>query len=51
MNVTLTPVLFHPAPLGSGAALPLMVGTVASRMMVTDCEFVPPALVAEQVRS
>ena len=27
-----------------------MLGAVTSRLMVTDCSFVPPALVAEQVR-
>ena len=46
---TLTSVLFQPAPLGAGAAEPEMVGAVTSRLMVTDCVLVPPALVAEHV--
>jgi hypothetical protein len=49
VNATVTSPLFQPAPFGAGEREPLIVGTVASRLIVTDCELVPPALVAEQV--
>ena len=40
--------MFHPAPFAAGINTIDIVGLVASRLTVTDCEFVPPALVAEQ---
>src|SRR5882757_7375574 len=45
----MTLVLFQPAPLAAGLPPALIVGAVASRLMVTDSEAVPPSLVAEQV--
>ncbi len=42
--------LFQPLALGSGERLPVIVGAVASRLIVTDCELVPPALLAVQIR-
>jgi hypothetical protein len=47
---TVTSVLFQPLVFGPGVALALTIGAVASRLIVTDCELVPPALVAVQVR-
>lgn len=47
---TVTSLLYQPAALGEVVAAALIVGAVASRLMVTDCEFVPPALVALQMR-
>jgi hypothetical protein len=40
--------LFHPAPFATGVNTIDIVGLVASRLTVTDCVFVPPALVAAQ---
>jgi hypothetical protein len=42
-------VLFQPLAFASGVRLAEIVGAVASRLIVTDCELVPPALVAEHV--
>jgi hypothetical protein len=47
--VAVTSVLFQPLPLADGDREAEMLGAVASRVMVTDRELVPPALVAEQV--
>src|SRR5688572_3752799 len=49
LKLTVTLVLFHPLALAPGVLLPVIDGAVASRLMVTDCELVPPALVAEHV--
>ena len=46
---TVTSVSFHPLEFAAGDAEPLMVGAVASRLIVTDWDEVPPALVAVQV--
>ena len=46
MKLTDTFVLFQPLAFGAGEADPLIVGAVASRLMVTDWLIVPPALVA-----
>ena len=42
--------LYQPVPAGDLSSAAEMVGLVASRLMVTELELVPPALVAEQVR-
>ena len=47
--VTVTLSLYQPATLGLVVAVGLSVGAVASRLIVTDWEAVPPPLVAEQV--
>ena len=49
MNVTVTSVLFQPCVFAAGDRDPLIVGAVASRLMVTEAESVPPPLVAVQV--
>jgi hypothetical protein len=49
LKLTVTSVLFQPLAFGAGEGLALAVGAVASLFMVTDCELVPPALVAEHV--
>ena len=51
LQVTVTSTLFHPLAFGAGVRLlKVIVGGVASRLIVTDCELVPPALVAVQVK-
>jgi len=51
VNENETLVLFHPLALADGLAAPnVSVGAVASRLIVTDCELVPPMLVAWQVK-
>src|SRR3954471_1950715 len=46
-----TSLLFQPAVFGAGLAAPNeSVGRVASRLMMTEFDALPPALVAEQVR-
>ena len=50
LKVTATSALFHPLALARGKRVPLMVGAVASRLMVTLAEAMPPAEVAEQVK-
>jgi hypothetical protein len=49
VKLTVTSVLFQLSAFVAGERLPLIVGGVASRLMVTDLESVPPALVAVQV--
>jgi len=49
LNMTVTAELFQPLPLGMGEGEALATGGVASRLMVTLCEVVPPTLVAVQV--
>jgi hypothetical protein len=41
--------LFQPSPFGARLGVPVIVGAVASRLIVTDSVAVPPALVAVQV--
>ena len=51
LKLTPTSVLFQPLALAPGVKLPkAIVGGVASRLMVTDLELVPPVLVAVQVK-
>ena len=50
VNETVTSVLFQLFEFAAGDAEPLTVGAVASRLIVTDCDDVPPALVAEHVK-
>jgi hypothetical protein len=49
VNATVTSCLYQPFAFGADVADPLMVGAVASRLIVTDWEAVPPALVAVHV--
>ena len=51
VKLTVTGPLRQPLALAAGLALPMMVGRVASRWMVTDFSAVPPVLVAEQVKA
>jgi hypothetical protein len=49
-QLTVTLVLFQPLAFAAGVLfVNVIVGAVASRLIVTDCELVPPALVAEHV--
>jgi hypothetical protein len=50
VKVTVTEELFQPYASGSGERVPLTMGGVVSRLMVTLWVVVPPALVAEQVK-
>ena len=46
----MTSVLFHPCAFAAGVRFEnVMTGAVASRLIVTDCEEVPPELVAVHV--
>src|SRR5262245_10983603 len=50
LQFAVTSVLFHPASLGAGVSpVNVMVGSVASRLIVTDRVLVPAALVTEHV--
>jgi hypothetical protein len=49
LKVTVTSVLFQPSVFAAGDGEADAVGAVASRLIVTDCDAVPPALVALQV--
>jgi hypothetical protein len=50
VKLTVTSLLFHPAPLANGLLAPVgPLGADASRLIVTELELVPPALVAEHV--
>src|SRR5688572_7617981 len=50
-NDTVTFVFRHPFEFDGGVATAVVVGGVASRLIVTDCVVVPPALVAEHATS
>src|SRR5262245_8573137 len=49
VKCTVTALLYQPAALGDVVAAPLIVGGVASRLIVTLSVEVPPALVAEKL--
>src|SRR5439155_382461 len=50
LKLTVTSALYQPLALGARSGLPLIVGAVASRLIVTDWLLVPPLLVAWQVK-
>lgn len=50
VKLTVTSLLRQPLALASGLTLPVMMGRVVSRWIVTNFEAVPPLLVAEQVK-
>src|SRR2546423_441965 len=50
LKLTATSALYQPLALGARSGLPLIVGAVASRLIVTDWPLVPPLLVAVQVK-